>query len=216
MNAGGMMKPFVMKYFCSFMVGLVVCWGAFSQTVEAKGMDSTKSQSVFISAGGGIFYPFQGKSGFNAVVQAAGKISPQERFGVELEYRDSEMKLFNANNIETQSFILRGIGQYFFRPNGISPYIGLGFNFAVNVFDEKEIEKKRSSINITQDWGFGYGLLGLLGVEVPVGGGVAFFGEGRVSGDIQFTRYKKRSGKNKLSVESLSGLTGMGGLRMRF
>ncbi len=209
------MKPLVMKYLCSLVVGLV-CWGGLSQSAEAKGMDSRKSGSMIISAGGGIFYPFQGKSGFNAVVQAAGKISPQEQFGVELEYRNSEVELFNAKDIDTESFIVRGIGQYYFFPSGISPYIGLGINFAINVFDENEIERQRSSLNITQGWGFGYGLLGLLGVEVPVGGGVAFFGEGRVSGDIQFTRFKKRSGKNKLSVESLSGLTGMGGLRMRF
>ncbi len=209
------MKSIVMTYLFSLLVGLM-CWGGISQKVEAQGTNSRKSGSTIISAGGGIFYPFQGKSGFNAVVQAAGKISPQERFGVELEYRNAEVELFNAKDIDTQSFILRGIGQYFFRPNGISPYVGLGFNFAVNVFDEKEIERKRSSINITQGWGFGYGLLGLLGLEVPVGGGLAFFGEGRVSGDIQFSRYKKRSGKNKFSVESLSGLTGMGGLRMRF
>ena len=209
------MKSIVITYLCSFVVGLVY-WGAFSQSVEAQETNSRKSGTTVISAGGGIFYPFQGKSGFNVVVQAAGNISPQERFGVELEYRDSEVELFNAKDIDTQSFILRGIGQYFFRPQGISPYIGLGMNLAVNVFDEKEIEKKRSSINITQGWGFGYGLLGLLGVEVPVGGGLAFFGEGRVSGDIQFTRFKKRSGKNKLRVESLSGLSGMGGLRMRF
>ncbi len=209
------MKSIVITYLCSLLVGLVCC-GAFSQSVEAKGTDSRKSDSVIISAGGGIFYPFKGKPGFNAVVQASGKISPQERFGVELEYRNSEVELFNAKDIDTQSFIVRGIGQYFFRPNGISPYVGLGINFAINVFDEKEIERKRSSINITQGWGFGYGLLGLMGVEVPVGGDIAFFGEGRVSGDIQFTRFKKRSGKNKLSVESLSGFTGMGGLRMRF
>ncbi len=209
------MKSIVMTYLCSLLVGLV-CWGGILQKAEAQGTSSRKSGSMVLSAGGGIFYPFQGKSGFNAVVQAAGKISPQERFGVELEYRNAEVELFNAKDIDTESFIIRGIGQYFFRPGGISPYVGLGINFAINVFDEKEIERKRSSINITQGWGFGYGLLGLLGVEVPVGGGLAFFGEGRVSGDIQFTRYKRRSGKNKLSVESLSGLTGMGGLRMRF
>ncbi len=209
------MKRLVVNIIYSLLVGLGG-FGGFSESVEAKSLDSRKSDSVILSGGGGIFYPFQGKPGFNAIVQATGNVSPQERFGVEFEYRNAEVELFNAKDIDTQSFMLRWIGQYFFRPRGISPYIGLGLNFAVNVFDEKEIERKRSSVNITQGWGLGYGLLGSLGIEVPVGGGVAFFGEGRVSGDIQFTRFKKRSGKNKLSVESLSGLTGMGGLRMRF
>ena len=65
-------------------------------------------------------------------------------------------------------------------------------------------------------WGFGYGIMGLLGVEVPMGQQSAFFVEGRVSGDFQLTHYEKRSGKDKLSIESLSGLTGMGGIRVRF
>ncbi len=209
------MKRSHVKFLLSIAMSLIVIC-AFSENVRAKGVDSGESNSVVISAGGGIFYPFQGKSGFNGVIQAAGKISSQERLGVELEFRKYETELFNAKNIDTKSYIVRGIGQYFFRPHGISPYIGLGINFAVNTFDEDEIERKRSSVNVKHGWGFGYGIMGLLGVEVPVGGGLAFFGEGRVSGDFQLTRYKKRSGKNKLRVENLSGLTGMGGIRMRF
>ena len=207
------MKLLALRYLYCIVIGLMMIHGPF-HNAQAKGRNS--EDSVVISGGGGIFYPFKGNTGFNGVVQAVGLISDQERMGVELEYRNYETKLFKAKGIDTQSYIVRGIGQYFFRPNGISPYIGLGINFAVNVFDGNEIEKKRSSVDIKQDWGFGYGIMGLLGVEVPVGAGLALFGEGRVSGDFQFTRYKKRSGKNKLSVESLSGLTGMGGLRMRF
>lgn len=207
------MKRLVLRSLFSVTLGLIAFSG-LSVNEQAQGRDS--KDSVVLSGGGGIFYPFKGKSGFNGVVQAAGKISPQERLGVELEYRNYETELFNAKDIDTQSYILRGIGQYYFRPQGISPYVGLGINFAVNVFDEDEIERKRSSVNIKQGWGFGYGIMALLGVEVPVGGGLAFFGEGRVSGDFQLTRYKSRSGKNKLSIESFSGLTGMGGIRMRF
>jgi hypothetical protein len=119
---------------------------------------------------------------------------------------------FNAQDIDTQSYIVRGIGQYYFRPYGISPYVGLGINLAV----EKEIEKKRSSSNIKRGVGFGFGIMGALGVEVPMGQRVAVFSGGRVSGDFQLTHYEKRSGKDKISLESLSGLTGMGGIRMRF
>lgn len=209
------MKRLILIFLFYAVTGLMIVVG-FPDNAQTKGMDSKDAASGILSGGGGIFYPFKGKSGFNGVIQAAGQISAQERFGVELEYRKSEVELFNAKNIDTQSYILRLIGQYFFRPHGISPYIGLGINLAVNVFDEDEIERERPSVNITQRWGFGYGLLGLLGVEVPVGGGLAFFGEGRVSGDFQISRYKKRSGKNKLSIENLSGLTAMGGIRMRF
>lgn len=207
------MKRLALRSLLSVVLGMIAFSG-LSVNEQAQGRDS--EDSVFLSGGGGIFYPFKGKSGFNGVVQVAGKISPQERLGVELEYRNYETELFNAKDIDTQSYILRGIGQYFFRPHGISPYVGLGINLAVNVFDDKEIEKERSSINLQQGWGFGYGIMGLLGVEVPVGGGLALFGEGRVSGDFQVSRYKNGSGKHKISFESLSGLTGMGGIRMRF
>ncbi len=209
------MRRLALRYLCSLVVGLVV-FGSFSKSGEAKGLNSDDSDSVIISAGGGIFYPFKGKLGFNGVVQASGKISSQERMNLEFEYRKYETELFKAKNIDTQSFILRGFGQYFFFPHGISPYVGLGINLAVNVFDENEIERKRSSVNVQQGWGFGYGIMGLLGIEVPLGGGVAFFGEGRVSGDFQVSRYKKRSGGNKIRIENLSGLTGMGGIRLRF
>ncbi len=207
------MKRLALRSLLSVALGLIAFSG-LSVNEQAQGMDS--EDSVVISGGGGIFYPFKGKSGFNGVVQAAGKVSPQERLGVELEYRNYETELFNAKDIDTQSYILRAFGQYYFRAHGISPYVGLGINFAVNVFDEDEIEKKRSSVNIKQGWGFGYGIMALLGVEVPVGGGLALFGEGRVSGDVQLTQFEKRSGKKRLSVESFSGLTGMGGIRMRF
>jgi hypothetical protein len=94
--------------------------------------------------------------------------------------------------------------------------VGLGINLAVNDFDGNEVERKRPSVDIKTGWGFGYGIMGLLGVEAPVGQQLALFVEGRVSGDFQITIYEKRSGKDTLNFESLSGLTGMGGIRMRF
>jgi len=208
------MKRFALMCFRSIMIGLVVLCG-FSTSVEAKVVGSDDSDSVIISGGGGIFYPFQGRSGFNALVQVMGIVSPQERFGVELEFRKYETEFFNAKNIDTKSYIVRGIGQYFFRSHGISPYVGLGLNLAVNDFDGNEVERKEPSVDVKTGWGIGYGVTGLVGIEVPVGD-IAFFGEGRVSGDFQVTIYEKRSGKNKVNFESLSGFTGMGGIRMRF
>jgi hypothetical protein len=196
-------------------MGLIV-FGGLSDNVQAKAVESEDSNEVVISGGGGIFYPFKGQSGISGVIQAMGILSPQERVGVELEYRKYETKLFNTKDIDTQSYILRGIGQYFFRSHGISPYIGLGVNIALNVFDETEIEKKRPSINVKGDKAIGYGVMGLLGVEVPMGQHVALFAEGRASADFQLTRYKNESGKNKFDVENLSGLTGIGGIRLRF
>ncbi len=205
-----------LKFLVSVIMGLMFVFSGPLDNLQAKGMNAEASDPGFISGGGGIFYPFQGKSGFNAVVQATGKISAQERIGIELEYRNYETELFKAKDIDTQSYILRGVGQYFFRSQGISPYVGLGLSMGLNFFDEKEIEKKRPSVNIKQGWGLGYGILGLLGVEIPMGQEVVLFAEGRASGDFQLSHHENRSGKNKLSIENLSGLTGMGGIRFRY
>lgn len=209
------MKRLNVRFLLSVVMMLIVYCG-LSGPVQAKGMDSEDSGSVVISGGGGIFYPFQGQTGFNSMVQAMGKISPQERIGVELEFRKYKTEFFNAKNIDTKSYIVRGIGQYYFIPGGISPYVGLGLNLAVNDFDGDEVERKRPSVDVKTGWGFGYGIMGSLGVEVPVERQLAFFAEGRVSGDFQMTIYEKQSGKDKINFESLSGLTGMGGIRMSF
>ncbi|MEO8325054.1 MAG: hypothetical protein ABI618_04340 [Nitrospirota bacterium] len=209
------MNRLVLMYWLTVLMVLIV-FNGLSSHAQAKVIEPEESETVVLSGGGGIFYPFQGKTGASGAIQAMGIISPQERMGVELEYRNYKNDLFHAKNIDMQSYILRGIGQYFFRSRGISPYVGLGVNIALNVFDEKDVEKKRDSINVKGDKGFGYGIMGLLGVEAPVGQGVAVFAEGRVSADFQLTRYKNGSGKNKLDVENLSGLTGMVGIRFHF
>ncbi|WP_342347485.1 hypothetical protein [uncultured Nitrospira sp.] len=209
------MNRLVVMSCLTVLMGLIV-FNGLSGHAQAKVIEPEESETVVLSGGGGIFYPFQGKTGASGLIQAMGIISPQERMGVELEYRNYQNELFHAKNIDMQSYILRGIGQYFFRSHGISPYIGLGVNIALNVFDEKDIEKKRDSINVKGDKGFGYGFMGLVGVEAPVGQGVAVFAEGRVSADFQLTRYKNGSGKDKLDVENLSGLTGMIGIRFHF
>lgn len=209
------MKRFALGLLLNAVMGFTI-FGGLSETVQAKVIEPEESNEVVISGGGGIFYPFKGRSGVSGVIQAMGFLSPQERVGVELEYRKYETNLFKAKDIDTQSYILRGIGQYFFRSHGITPYIGLGVNIALNVYDESEIEKKRPSINVKGDKGIGSGIMGLVGLEVPMGQHVALFAEGRVSADIQFTRYKNESGKNKFDVENLSGLTGIGGIRLRF
>ncbi len=209
------MKRLALRCWLNVLMGLIVFAG-LSDNLQAKVQASEDSNTVVISGGGGIFYPFQGQSGVSGVIQAMGILSPQERMGVELEYRRYETELFNTKSIDTQSYILRGMGQYFFRSHGISPYVGLGVNIALNVFDEKDIEKNRSSINVKGDKGIGSGVMGLLGVVVPMGQSMALFAEGRVSADFQLTRYKNESGNNKFDVENLSGLSGIAGIRFHF
>ncbi len=84
-----------LRYLFTVVMGVMV-FGGFSDNPEAKAAAPDDSDSVMIS-GGGIFYPFQDKSGFNGI----GIPSSQERLGVELGYRKYETELFNAKHIDT-------------------------------------------------------------------------------------------------------------------
>ena len=54
------MQRLPLKHLFTLVIGLLV-FGGLSDHVQAKEMDS---DSVMISGGGGIFYPFKGKQGF--------------------------------------------------------------------------------------------------------------------------------------------------------
>ncbi len=58
--------------------------------------------------------------------------------------------------------------------------------------------------------------MGLFGLEASVGQDEAVFAEGRVSADLQFTRYPNESGKDKIDLENSNNPTGMVGILLHF
>ncbi len=200
------------NYMVKILFGFFLFIGA-TELVMAEKVEP--EHKVVLSGAGGIFNPFDGKTGFSGLGQLMFQTSPQVRFGGEFELRDYQAELFKVNNVDIQSFILRGIGLFFLRPEGVSPYIGAGIGFSVNNFDENEVEKRRPSIRIKNDIGLGFGVLGLVGVEVPVGDRFAFFVEGRASADFQVTNTEEPGG-DETDIENIGGISGLGGIRLRF
>jgi len=198
------------------MVNIAFGFFLFFGTAEFVMAEEGESEhNVVLGGAGGIFSPFDGKAGFSGLGQLMRQVSPKIRLGGEFEFRDYKAEVFKVNNVDTQSFILRGIGLFFLRPEGVSPYIGAGLGLSVNSFDENQVEKKRPSFKVKTDLGVGFGVLALAGVEVPVGDRLAFFAEGRVSADFQVTKTDK-SGGDDTDIENIGGITGLGGIRLRF
>ncbi len=207
------MRRFAIKTLPGILLGILIGMGVpesgYTQEYDPYG-------SGVVSGGGGIFFPYQGNTGWNGMIQALANISPQERMGVEFEVRKYETKMFKVKNVDIQSYNLRWMGQYLFRPHGFTPYLGFGLGVSLSVFDEDKIDNERSTLNVKQSFGFGYGVMGLVGLEAPLGKGFALFVEGRASADFLYTNIKKDSGGNKIGFENLSGFNGMGGIRFRF
>jgi hypothetical protein len=82
---------------------------------------------------------------------------------------------------------------------------------------EQALEERHGGVASVNKFGFGLGLLGLVGVEVPLGATVAAFAEGRASVDLQLTNLSDSSDDSgDIGVENLGGVTGIGGIRIRF
>ncbi len=200
------------KYVLQIVMGLFIC---VVSTGVAIAEDSTPSRKFIVSGGGGIFVPFEGTTGFSGLAQMLFAVSPHVRLGGEFEFRDYETKLFDVNDVGVQTFNFRAIGMYLFRPEGISPYIGGGLGFSINSFDENRVEQANPAIMVKNDIGLGFGALALLGVEAPLGDRVALFAEGRASADVQVTETEGPGGTST-DYENIGGISGMGGIRVKF
>jgi hypothetical protein len=191
---------------------------------------TTASAATFLSGAGGVFTPYEGKAGFTGSVQLlAGTPTEKEgraafRFGGEIEYRSYKSKIFDVDDVRFDSGSFRALVQYHFLPESmspyVSPYVGGGFGFDINVIDNDKVEhalQDRGYEVVSVDKvGFGLDLLGMAGVEVPLGSAVALFAEGRASVAFQLTKQSDFSGSGDIGVSNLGGLTGIGGVRVRF
>jgi hypothetical protein len=193
-----------------------------AMSLIVSGVPAVASADVFLSGAGGVFSPYEGQAGFTGSVQVLGGAADQKgmvhlRGGGEIEYRSYKSSVFGVHNVGFESGSVRGIVQYHFLLDAIDPYVGGGFGFDFNVFDADEVERQRPELSVTR-FGYGLGLLGLLGVEVPIGSTFALFAEGRASVSFQLTETKESGfdSSGDIGVENLGGVTGIGGIRFRF
>lgn len=164
----------------------------------------------------GGFVPWNGDAGVMTTVQVLGSnASGRSRWGGEFEYREFDTKISGVKDVDVDSYLLRGMWQYHFRPESVAtPYVGLGLGVTINVVDDDKVDRA---------WGFnardpvGAGLDGvfLLGVAVNIPGAeyMSIFAEGRLGLAFDVAGRGSRSG---VTVENVGGASGSAGLRFRF
>ncbi len=199
----------------AILFGLMVFCGTTS-IVQAE--EDKEHSSWNLSGGGGVFSPFDGKTGFTGVIRSMWATSPKTRIGFELDYTKFKTKAFKVKNIQTKSYGVKFLWQHFFRPGKVSPYLGMGFGLSLNKLDDKKIERARPNIEVVSKYAVGLGADGIAGVEFPLGAHFALFTEGKVRVAYFLTSEEERgSGSGAdYKAESLGGLSALGGIRLRF
>jgi hypothetical protein len=134
------------------------------------------------------------------VVGADGRVTRHVSVGGEVEYRNAQTNASGLHDINTNSVNFRGLVRYTWFPGAVHPYVGAGAGVGVHHFDGTVyIGPYPVSVAGTS---VGVGVLGLAGLDVPLGDRVSLFAEGRVSGDVETTLF---SGDQVGGVSALSG-----------
>jgi len=170
---------------------------------------------LVLTGAGGWFEPWDGSGGFSVLGQALASLAHDGRFrvGGEFEYHRYETELFGASDIRMETFALRGIFNYVLLPSApVRPYVGAGLGTEFQHIDSHEIEKQKGDDKV-QSFGSGLSILGILGVEVPLGQHLSVFAEGRLGYSMLVTIFKDT---HDPAVEYTGGAHGLGGLRIRF
>jgi hypothetical protein len=169
-----------------------------------------------VAAQVGGFAPWSGDVGVMTSVQILGSnASGRSRWGGEFEYRQFDSKISGVSDVDVDSYVLRGMWQYHFRPDlRVTPYVGVGLGVAVNVVDDDEVDAAlgfdaRDSVGAGLDGVF---LLGV-GVNIPGAEYMSVFAEGRVGLAFDVAGEGSQDG---VAVENVGGASGSAGLRFRF
>ena len=155
--------------------------------------------------GGGVFAPYDGDPGGSAMAGAEGRVSNHVSVGGEVEYRRYDTALEGIPHVDTDTVNLRALVRYTWFPGPVHPYVGAGAGIGIHSFDgTAHIGSYSVGLSGT---GVGVGVLGLAGLDVPIGDRFSLFAEGRVSGDFETTL---------LSGDQVGGVSGLSGARIRF
>lgn len=172
---------------------------------------------MHLSGGAGVFVPYDGNAG--VAVMGQWMVAPGEGpwlVGGEVEYRSFESKIFDVDDVDTSTIALRAVGTYRFLRDGVTPYVGAGVGMAVNIVDSDFIEERSRDVVEADDVGFGIDLQGILGLAYPLRERIELFAELRVGANIQLTEEESSGGSDDIGVESLGGVSGLAGVRLRF
>jgi hypothetical protein len=162
--------------------------------------------------GVGPFAPWDGEVGYLVGVAVLSRDEGQSRVGVGLEARVFETELVGADDIDVETYRLKGIWHYLMLEDaGWTPYVGVEVSALVSSIDTDEIERQTGK-NVNDEVGFGLGLAGVFGIEYEVSERITLFGEAQLGGDILLTD----DGDHEADASNLGGAGGNFGVRVRF
>jgi hypothetical protein len=169
---------------------------------------------VGVQVGG--FAPWSGDAGVMTTVQILGSnASGRSRWGGEFEYREFETTISGVKGVDSESYILRGMWQYHFRPDAaVTPYLGLGLGVTINAVDDDKVDAAYG-FNALDPVGAGLDGVFLLGVAANIPGAedMSVFAEGRVG--LAFNAIGEGN-RDNVTLENVGGGSGSAGLRFRF
>jgi hypothetical protein len=168
-----------------------------------------------LSMQAGAFTPWQGDVGFTTTLQLLGSNqSGRSRWGGEFEYRNFDSKIAGVPNVDVESYVIRAMWQYHFRPDSaLTPYFGLGLGLLINSVDDDEVDLGNGR-NVRGSTGAGLDALFLFGLDFKLPGEyVSLFAEGRVGMGFEGTGDNDNS---DVYFENMGGASGNLGVRFRF
>jgi len=212
-----MQRPSARRLRRALAISLVASWTALAS--------ASAEDLYYASAGGGAFVPWSGEVGWTVMGEfGTDWSSPYVRVGGEFIFTDSSRDAWLgyanrlAANVGIRTYQLNFVTRYVMFPGKFTPYIGVGGGFSVIDVDDARF---RAALNPAAPYlardnssvGIGGGVLGLVGLELPVGSqNVNLFAEARANYIWELT-----SSLDPVAVSNnFSGFTGAFGLRMRW
>ncbi len=180
---------------------------ALGAALAAAALPASANSNLGVA--GGVFVPYEGGVGYAIHAQYLYAIQ-RFRVGGEIGFRDFDARILDVDDVSVRTIALRPLVHYAIAEGPLSPYVGAGIAFDINVVDEDKIERARPGIDVFNEVGLGIGLFALLGLELRAADSLALFAEARAGGDVQLTD------DGDLGAESLGGFEGIAGLRLRF
>ena len=183
--------------------------------------------TTHLGLGGGFFAPWQGDAKHQEQVELmATSPGGHFRIGGEFVFREFETRLFDVEDVDVDAYQLNLVMHWVLNPGGLTPYLGGGLGLHVNDVSKVDIERGNPALDVRDDVGLGYGVFGVLGLELPVADRLALFAEGRLAlsyqvtgvDDDDFDTYADyyRRGVDDVDAEDTGGASAVFGLRLRF
>lgn len=179
---------------------------------------------IFLSAGGGVFDPWEGSVGYEldaSVMTTIWKIKSL-RLGGEFSYRSAEGEIIKVHNVDFDSYRLSFVAHY--RPLlgwFLEPYLGGRVTTAINDSRDEYIERARPEKRVHDTPYFGLGAAAIAGIDIPFGNHFTVYGETSFGADLLLINAHHDTDTDAWlcspnSTENIGGVTGTAGVRVRF